>query len=80
VAWLSVPVSIFAVQLWLWLLQVNAVRAGLWLFLCPLFGFMIAAWLLKDEISWYTIAGVFMVIVGLLLSKLNNKRNEVVFD
>lgn len=74
VIWLAVPVSIFAVQLWLWLLQLNAVRAGLWLFLCPLFGFIIAAWFLKDPISIYTIVGVLLVIIGLLLSKMNTTR------
>lgn len=74
VSWLAIPVSIFAVQLWLWLLQLNAVRAGLWLFLCPLFGFIIAAWILKDTISAYTIAGIVLVIVGLLMSRMALKR------
>ena len=78
VAWLAIPVSIFAVQLWLWLLQLNAVRAGLWLFLCPLFGFIIAAWILKDPISIYTIVGVLLVIGGLLLSRMSARRNKVV--
>ncbi|MBS1975267.1 MAG: EamA family transporter, partial [Bacteroidetes bacterium] len=64
VSWLAIPVSIIAVQLWLWLLQLNAVRAGLWLFLCPLFGFIIAAWVLKDSISTYTVVGILLVIVG----------------
>ena len=80
VGWLAIPVSIFAVQLWLWLLQTNAVRAGLWLFLCPLFGFVFAAWWMKDSINMYTIAGTAMVIVGLLLSKINARKNEIVFD
>ncbi len=80
VGWLAIPVSIFAVQLWLWLLQTNAVRAGLWLFLCPLFGFIFAAWWMKDSISIYTIAGTALVIVGLLLSKINTRKNEIVFD
>lgn len=80
VGWLAIPVSIFAVQLWLWLLQLNAIRAGLWLFLCPLFGFIIAAWIMKDSISAYTVAGVLLVIVGLLLSRINTKRNEVLLD
>lgn len=80
VAWLAIPVSIFAVQLWLWLLKTNPVRAGLWLFLCPLFGFMYAAWLLNEPISIYTIFGVALVIAGLLISRRNIKKDEVVFD
>jgi len=80
VGWLAVPVSIGAVQLWLWLLQKNAIRAGLWLFLCPLFGFVLAAWLMHDPISLYTIAGILLVMGGLLLSKINGRKNEAVFD
>lgn len=76
VSWLAIPVSIFAVQLWLWLLQVNAVRAGLWLFLCPLFGFIIAAIVMKDKISAYTVFGVLLVVVGLILSKMKTKRTD----
>jgi len=80
VAWLAIPVSIFAVQLWLWLLQLNAIRAGLWLFLCPLFGFMIAALIMHDSINAYTIVGVLLVIVGLFLSKIKIKTSEVFLD
>lgn len=79
VAWLAIPVSIVAVQLWLWLLSINPVRAGLWLFLCPLFGFLIAAWWLKDVISIYTVIGIVLVIAGLLISK-KREKNKVVFD
>lgn len=67
VLWLAVPVSIAAVQLWLWLLKRNAVTASYWLFLCPVFGFMIAAVGLNEPISFYTVAGVFLVTVGLYL-------------
>lgn len=74
VLWLAIPVSIVAAQLWLWLLQTNAVKAGLWLFLCPLFGFAIAAWLMKDSISIYTIAGVALVVIGLVIAQRNAKK------
>jgi probable blue pigment (indigoidine) exporter len=69
VLWLAVPVSIAAVQLWLWLLKRNAVTASYWLFLCPVFGFIIAAVSLNEPISWYTIAGVLLVTVGLYVTQ-----------
>jgi probable blue pigment (indigoidine) exporter len=80
VSWLAIPVSVFAVQLWLWLLRANPVRAGLWLFLCPLFGFSFAAWLMKEPLTIYTVVGVLLVIGGLLLSGISGKKNEMVFD
>lgn len=71
--WLSVAVSIFAVQLWLWLLKTNTVKAGLWLFLCPVFGFAIAALFLNDQISSFTIIGVVLVMAGLFLAERNGR-------
>ena len=41
VLWLVIPVSIGAVQLWLYLLKIDAVKAAMWLFLCPIFGFFL---------------------------------------
>ena len=67
VLWLALPVSIAAVQLWLWLLKRNTVTASYWLFLCPVFGFIIAAISLNEPISLYTVAGVLLVSVGLYL-------------
>ncbi|RXK62000.1 DMT family transporter [Lacibacter luteus] len=72
VLWLVVPVSVAAVQLWLWLLKRNAVTASYWLFLCPVFGFMIAAISLREPISLYTFIGVLLVSVGLYIAQ--NKR------
>lgn len=73
VFWLVIPVSIGAVQLWLWLLKRNAVTASYWLFLCPVFGFMIAALSLHEPISLYTFVGVVLVSVGLYIAL--NKRS-----
>ncbi len=67
VAWLAVPVSIGAVQLWLYLLKDNPVKASFWLFLTPVFGFLIAAVVLHEPISMYTFTGVAFVIAGLYL-------------
>jgi drug/metabolite transporter (DMT)-like permease len=76
--WLAIFVSIFAIQLWLWLLKKNTVKAGLWLFLCPVFGFAIAAVILNDVISVYTVIGVLLVMIGLFLSQRDAKQKEEV--
>lgn len=65
VLWLSLAVSVVGLICWFHLLRIDTVKASLWLFLCPLFGFFYA-WLIMDEpISLYTIAGTAMVIVAL---------------
>jgi probable blue pigment (indigoidine) exporter len=63
--WLVIPVSIGAVQLWLYLLKEDAVRASLWLFLCPIFGLMYAAVLLNEPFTGHTAFGAALVIVSL---------------
>lgn len=72
VSWLAIPVSIVAVQLWLWLLKTNAVKAGMWLFLCPLFGFIIAAILANESINLFIFIGVVFVLMGLFIAKRSN--------
>ena len=67
VLWLAIPVSIMAVQLWLYLLRDNAVKAAFWLFLCPVSGYVIANVIMKEPIGLYAISGMLLVIVGLYL-------------
>ncbi|RTL60291.1 MAG: EamA family transporter [Sphingobacteriales bacterium] len=67
ILWLAIPVSIGAVQLWLYLLRDNPVKASFWLFLTPVFGFIIAALTLHEPISLYTLVGVLLVIGGLYI-------------
>ncbi|MEO8769873.1 MAG: DMT family transporter [Ferruginibacter sp.] len=65
--WLAIPVSIGAVQLWLYLLKDNPVKASFWLFLCPVFGFAIASVMLKEPVSINTFIAVVLVIAGLYI-------------
>jgi len=65
VGWLIIPVSIAAVQLWLWLLKEDAVKASLWLFVCPIFGLLYSTWLLDEPFTLYTAAGAMLVLLSL---------------
>lgn len=67
VLWLSIPVSIVAVQLWLYLVKKNPVTASFWLFLCPIFGFALAKMMMHEPITWFTFLGVALVLSGLYL-------------
>jgi probable blue pigment (indigoidine) exporter len=64
-SWLVIPVSIGAVQLWLFLLKEDAVRASLWLFLCPVFGLVYASILLNEPFTMYTALGATLVLISL---------------
>jgi len=65
IVWLAIPVSIGAVQLWLYLLKQDAARSSFWLFLCPVFGFAISNIFTGEPITAYTIVGMGLVIVGI---------------
>ncbi|MBD2753561.1 DMT family transporter [Spirosoma validum] len=69
VFWLIVPVSVIALQLWFYLVRQDAIRASLWLFLCPVFGFAYSYLLMDEPITGYTIAGTALVIGGLWLGR-----------
>ena len=69
VGWLIIPVSVVALQLWFRLVRADAVRASLWLFLCPIFGFAYSAILLGEPITSYTVVGTALVIGGLGLAR-----------
>lgn len=73
VCWLAIPVSIGAVQFWLYLLKSNPIKASYWLFLCPIFGFLIAHFIMKEPITFYTVFGVILVISGLYIVQKKSK-------
>lgn len=69
VLWLILPVSVAALQLWFYLVRQDAVRASLWLFLCPIFGFIYSYLLMGEPITVYTFVGTGLVIGGLWLGR-----------
>ncbi len=79
VLWLIFPVSILAVQLWLYLLEVDPVKASFFLFLCPIFGFIYSYLLLDEPITYHTFLGTALVITGLYVGqreKVVRKRDK----
>jgi probable blue pigment (indigoidine) exporter len=75
IVWLVIPVSIGAVQLWLFLLKEDPVHASLWLFLCPLFGIMYSVILLKEPFTFYTLIGTLLVLGSLYEGQRNRIRS-----
>ena len=75
VGWLVLPVSVGAVQLWLYLLKLDPVRASLWLFLCPVLGFFYAWLFLNEPITPHALAGTALVILGLYLGQRPPRRH-----
>jgi len=69
ITWLVIPVSIGAVQLWLYLLKEDAVKASLWLFVCPIFGLLYSTWLLGEPFTLFTAAGALLVLVSLYVGQ-----------
>lgn len=69
VFWLIIPVSIAAVQLWMRLLKSDPVQASLWLYLCPIFGFLYSALLLNEAITTYTAIGTVLVLGAVFIGR-----------
>ncbi|MEI9919131.1 MAG: EamA family transporter [Bacteroidota bacterium] len=76
ILWLIVPVSIVAVQLWLYLLKEDAVKASLWLFVCPIFGLLYSTWLLDEPFTIFTGGGAMLVLVSLYIGQSGQRVNQ----
>ena len=73
--WLVFVVSITAVQLWLYLLRIEPVKTALWLYLCPIFGFVYAYFILNEPVSVYTFIGTLFVLLGLSIGQRKTLTN-----
>ena len=76
VLWLSLAVSVAGLICWFYLLRLDTVRASLWLFLCPLFGFFFAWWLMNEPVTIYTVFGTVLVIAGLYAGQKSRLQNK----
>ena len=78
VLWLSLAVSIVGLICWFYLLRLDTVKAAMWLFLCPLFGFLFAWWLMDEPIAIFTIIGTVLVVGGLYAGQRNKLKKSSV--
>jgi drug/metabolite transporter (DMT)-like permease len=65
VSWLALVVSVSAVSLWLYLLHQDAQRSSFWLFLCPVFGFILSNIFTHEPLTLFTLAGMLLVLGGI---------------
>ncbi len=72
--WLIFVVSIIATLLWLNLVKKDTVDAGKWLFLCPVFGYILSFLILGERITYWEVVGTLFVVAGLIVIK-NGKAN-----
>ena len=63
--WLATVVSILAVQCWIYMLKHHGTRSSYWLFLCPIFGFIISNIVVDEPLGLHTLFGLLFVIGGL---------------
>jgi drug/metabolite transporter (DMT)-like permease len=80
VLWLSIAVSVIGLICWFYLLKIDTVKASLYLFLCPLFGFIYAWWLMNEPITLFTIIGTLLVLFGLYLGQRKKFKKTVKID
>ncbi|WP_391115891.1 DMT family transporter [Psychrobacillus sp. L3] len=66
--WLVFIISIATMLLWFYLLKQDAVRANNWLFMTPIFGYVLAAIFLNEAITMNDFIATILVVTGLLLS------------
>lgn len=72
--WLGLPISGLAVYLWLWLLSNDPVKASFFLFLCPIFGFAYAYFILDEPFTLYTFGGLVVVMAALYIGQYKKRQ------
>jgi probable blue pigment (indigoidine) exporter len=76
ILWLTIPVSLLAVNLWLKLIKIDAIKAAFFLFLCPIFGFIFSSFILNEPFTWHTMMGLLLVLIGLYLGQERKSQQK----
>ncbi|GIP27791.1 hypothetical protein J23TS9_29210 [Paenibacillus sp. J23TS9] len=66
--WSVFGLSIISMSIWYYLLKQDAVKANNWLLLNPVAGYILAAIVLGEPITWYGVIATVIVLLGLYLS------------
>ncbi len=72
--WMILVLSFIANQLWLYLVKTDTVKAAAWLYLTPVFGYLLGYTFFGETITGYTMAGTALVITGLVLAGRNKTQ------
>lgn len=67
-SWSIIAISIIGIMLWFYLLKKDPVRANMWMFLTPVFGYLQAALVLGEPIRITDGVGTVFVLLGLVVS------------
>lgn len=67
-SWSVIAISIIGLALWFYLLKKDPVRANMWMFLTPVFGYLQAAVVLGEPIHVTDVIGTVFVLLGLVVS------------
>lgn len=67
-SWSVLVISTFGLALWFYLLKKDPVRANMWMFLTPVFGYLQAALVLGEPIRATDLIGTVFVMAGLVVS------------
>ncbi|WP_409340564.1 DMT family transporter [Paenibacillus sp. MBLB4367] len=66
--WLVFIISIGTMLLWFYMLKQDPVAANNWLFMTPIFGFILAAIFLHEPVTLFDMTATVVVVIGLFLS------------
>jgi len=75
--WMILVLSFIANQLWLYLLKIDPVKAAAWLYLTPVFGYLLGYLFFGETITLFVAGGTILVIIGLVLAGIKKRSGSM---